>query len=63
MQAYVRRLDGEPLDRAHRETLRPNATVGRVLGYAEGYKNAYYVLFPDGSVKPLSKVLAEQGQG
>ena len=59
MRAYVRRLDGEPPDRAHRETLRPNASIGRVIGYPEDYKNAYYVLMNDGSVKVRRDVVVE----
>ena len=59
MRAYVRRLDGEPPDRAHRETLRPNASVGRVIGYPSDYKNAYYILMDDGSVKVRRDVVIE----
>ena len=59
MRAYVRRLPEEPPDRAHTETLRPNAYIGRILGYPEGYKNAYYVLLDNGSVKIRRDVVVE----
>ena len=59
MRAYIRRLQDEPIDRAHTETLRPNAYVGRVIGYPEGYKNAYLVLLDDGSVKIRRDVVVE----
>ena len=59
MRAYVHRLEGEPIDRAHRETFRPIASVGRVIGYPEDYKNAYYVLMDDGSVKVRRDVVVE----
>ena len=59
MRAYVRRIDGEPADRAHRETFRPTASIGRIVGYAEGYKNAYYVLMDDGSIKVRRDVVVE----
>lgn len=59
MPAYIRKLPGEPRDRGHTETLRPNAYAGRVIGYPEDYKNAYLILQDDGSIKIRRDVVVE----
>lgn len=57
--SYIRRYKDEPSDRA-RPTLRPNAYLGKVIGYPEGEKGSYYVLLPDGSVKSRYDVVVNQ---
>lgn len=47
-KAFVRQYDEEPSKSTH--TLRPKAHVGRVIGYPEEYKNAYYILTSNNGV-------------
>ena len=59
-KSYVRRYKEEPSNSRSRQTLRPNAYLGKEIGYPENQKGSYYVLLPDGSVKTRYDVVVNQ---
>ena len=57
--AYARIYKNEPEWRANRNTLRPKALEGRVIGYPREEQGSYYILLPDGRVKSRYDVVVD----